>query len=303
MSRARDADLVFVVAPTNRGWILEGICREVEQRHPGVTAFHYGNGPLPPGRAYFFTHYMLFQDHMDDPALNSARSLVWFTHPSWSDRRGRRAVVRSLERCSRLISTSSMHAQTLRTASRSLARKTEVVLPGVDHARFEPHARGGGAVGLCSAYYARKAPGDVLGLVRALPHRRFRLLGRGWEEAPQFEQLMAQANFEYLEAGFDDYPTFYRTLDVFVSPSVLEGGPIPLLEAMASNVVPVATRTGFAPDLISHGDNGLIVDVGAGVHALADAVERAFALEAEVSSSVAHLTWDRFAERVIDLSR
>jgi glycosyltransferase involved in cell wall biosynthesis len=59
-----------------------------------------------------------------------------------------------------------------------------------------------------------------------------------------------------------DLPRLYHALDLYVSPSRDEGGPAGVLEAMASGVAVVSTRTGIPADLIAHGRNGLLVDVG-----------------------------------------
>jgi glycosyltransferase involved in cell wall biosynthesis len=87
-------------------------------------------------------------------------------------------------------------------------------------------------------------------------------------------------------------------MSVFVSASELEGGPIPLLEAMMSNVVPVASKTGFAPDIIRHGKNGFIFDVGATAQTVCLLIERAFTVECNVHETVQHCSWDDFAANV-----
>jgi glycosyltransferase involved in cell wall biosynthesis len=168
---------------------------------------------------------------------------------------------------------------------------------------FVGHERGEGAVGLCSAYYERKAPGTVVELVRAMPHRRFRLLGPGWRGTPEFAALEMMPNFEYSELPYEQYPSWYRGIDVFLSPSDLEGGPIPLLEAMMANAVPVATRTGIAPDVIRHGENGFLCEPGVAAPDLAALVDRAYDLAGPVRPTVEHLTWDRFAQMTPVLGR
>jgi hypothetical protein len=87
-------------------------------------------------------------------------------------------------------------------------------------------------------------------------------------------------------------------MSVFVSASELEGGPIPLLEAMMSNAVPVASRTGFAPDIIEHGRNGFIFDVGATAETVAPLIEQAFGIDCDVHDTVRHCSWDHFAANV-----
>jgi len=50
-----------------------------------------------------------------------------------------------------------------------------------------------------------------------------------------------------------DTPGFYRMIDIFISASNFEGGPITLLEAIASNNVVVSTKVGLVPQLIEMG--------------------------------------------------
>ena len=55
---------------------------------------------------------------------------------------------------------------------------------------------------------------------------------------------------------------YLRCMDVFVIPSLSEGCPNVLLEAMAAARAVVATKTGAIPDMIRDGESGLLVDPG-----------------------------------------
>ncbi|MEK7125264.1 MAG: glycosyltransferase family 4 protein, partial [Patescibacteria group bacterium] len=65
---------------------------------------------------------------------------------------------------------------------------------------------------------------------------------------------------------------YLKAFDALVLPSVKEGFPWILLEAMAAKVPVIATRVGAVPELIESGRNGLIVPP-ANVPGLANAIE------------------------------
>ncbi len=56
--------------------------------------------------------------------------------------------------------------------------------------------------------------------------------------------------------------SYLSHMDVFVIPSLSEGCPNTLLEAMAAAKPVVATKTGAIPEIIRDGENGLLVDAG-----------------------------------------
>lgn len=62
---------------------------------------------------------------------------------------------------------------------------------------------------------------------------------------------------EYAEIG-----RLFQCLDLYIVASREEGGPKAVLEAMASGVPLVSTRVGQAVDLIEHGHNGWLAEVG-----------------------------------------
>jgi glycosyltransferase involved in cell wall biosynthesis len=54
----------------------------------------------------------------------------------------------------------------------------------------------------------------------------------------------------------------FRTADIFVYPSYHEGMPMAVIEAMACGLPIIASRVGGLPDLVLHGQNGLLVPAG-----------------------------------------
>lgn len=57
-----------------------------------------------------------------------------------------------------------------------------------------------------------------------------------------------------------EMPGFYNSIDVITCASDAEGDPRPLIEGMACGCFPVTVDVGIVPELVRHGDNGLIVE-------------------------------------------
>jgi glycosyltransferase involved in cell wall biosynthesis len=72
-----------------------------------------------------------------------------------------------------------------------------------------------------------------------------------------------------------DVPRILRSLDLYVQPSLWEGIPLTLLEAMGAGVPAISTRVGRAAEVIQDGENGSLVPPG-DVPALALAILKAY---------------------------
>jgi hypothetical protein len=59
----------------------------------------------------------------------------------------------------------------------------------------------------------------------------------------------------------EDLAAIYRCLDVYWVTARIEGGPVPLLEAMSSGVCCVTTPVGIAPELVRDGDNAFLAPI------------------------------------------
>jgi glycosyltransferase involved in cell wall biosynthesis len=92
-------------------------------------------------------------------------------------------------------------------------------------------------------------------------------------DGPLKTSLMIQSKgLPVIFAGVrNDMPTMYALMDVFVLPSLDEGLPMVLLEAMASKTPVIATPVGEIPTVIEDNHSGLLVPPG-DVNALAEAM-------------------------------
>jgi len=96
---------------------------------------------------------------------------------------------------------------------------------------------------------------------------------------------------------------FYRGLDACICTSRVEGGPHSLLEASACGVPVISTRVGLAPELIRHGDNGLLIErsiqaIREAVTFLRDRRDLRSVMGAQARTVIEQgWTWDRQAPR------
>lgn len=295
-------DWAFLVHAKSRGWILDAICREVGSRQSASWKVVYYPDRGPDAKNYFFSHHSLFETFVERESdkLKDARILVWYTHPRVETPASVASLLLAFDRATKVIFTCESNRQIW--LDRGLPfEKTAVILGAADPDLFRYHERGNGAVGLSSSFYERKNPDSLLEVMKLLPHRQFQLLGRNWNQYASFEEMKALPNFTYTSAPYRHYGDIYSGWDVFLSISRLEGGPIPLIEAMMSNAVPVASRTGFAPDIISHGQNGFIFDLDASSETIAEMIEAAYDLPGNIRQTVENLTWDNLSSAIVKL--
>ena len=164
-----------------------------------------------------------------------------------------------------------------------LKNKLEIYHMASDPELFLPKIRtGNGCVGFCMNYLERKNPELVIAIIKGMPSKEFILIGPNWKKYSRFKEIENLPNFAYYDVPYEEYPELYHKMDVFVSTSYLEGGPVPLLEAMLSNVVPVVSNTGFARDLIIHGKNGFLFETNEEAGTVIDLINKAFDLRESV---------------------
>ncbi len=92
-------------------------------------------------------------------------------------------------------------------------------------------------------------------------------------------------------------PALYATHDIFVFPSLVEGMPLTLLEAMASAMPVVTTNTCGMADIVENGMNGILVPAAdsakivAAVEDLCDSIELRKKLGSAAQETARRLTW------------
>ncbi len=123
-------------------------------------------------------------------------------------------------------------------------------------------------VGLVANYRPRKGIDVLIESTRHLPHGapiHLLLVGAGMDD-PRLARVIASSPFRdrIHRTGFRaDACTIIAACDCAVLPSLKrEGLPKTVIEAMAYGVPPVVTDTGGSPELVAHGESGLVVPTG-----------------------------------------
>jgi glycosyltransferase involved in cell wall biosynthesis len=196
-------------------------------------------------------------------------------------------ILKLLRRADCVVATSAASAH--EALEQGFSRGQVVCIPnGVDIRRFAP--RSGPAQArtriLC---VGRLIPGkghavllDAFAqLCRECGSLRLEIVGDGPEKRALERKAghlgLARAVVFHGEAA--SVETFFDNTAVAVQPSLSEGMSNVMLEAMAAGLPVVATRTGAAPDVISDGVNGFLVDPGS-ADQIRDAVKTIIADEA-----------------------
>jgi glycosyltransferase involved in cell wall biosynthesis len=250
--------ITYVAREADKDWIFGAkVSRLAKFSELNATAyFHDRLRDLPDSDGYFFVfHQYFYRAIRHNPKILNKRNIVMFTHLNWTFSFSQSHVIWCLNKADKVICLNSSVQKELIAAGLH-PDKTELIHIASNPDFFYPHERKKGSVGFCSAFGDRKNPEMVYNLVKYMPERHFYMIGRYWDQYEKYDELISFPNFTYFEnEEYEKYPDLYNKIDIFISPSTLEGGPVPVLEAMLSNCFPIASKTGFCPDVINHADS------------------------------------------------
>jgi glycosyltransferase involved in cell wall biosynthesis len=311
-----------------------------ELRGYGVEVVELGGGPSPLGRLRRFWQVLTLLRRQSGAVLHLIESwpvgdgLVILA----AKLAGIRAIVSteteytgaasSLKRLSvrlrdrmldRVVCVSRLNADAV--ASERDGHKITVITNGFDETRFDPAQAYGGRVRALAGAGEKSLVVGTMGRVSdprkgltyflemarlLLAERRdyrFVVAGEGdpgdLGDAKEFVTFLGR---------YPDSAEFYAGLDIFVLPSLSEGGPITVLEAMAMARPVVSTRVGMVPDVLTDGVTGLILPPG-DADALAGAISKLATDLSEAQSMgrrarervLSEFTLDAIVERYVDL--
>jgi glycosyltransferase involved in cell wall biosynthesis len=216
------------------------------------------------------------------PAAKLAGAAAVHTkHGENLEQHGRRVIARRIvgRLADAFVAVSPTTAAAARRTRDVAARRIRVIPNGIDTARYGPDPRArsdvrrelgipedawvAGTVGRLASEKNQKL---LLESLAGALHERARVVIVG--EGPERGALAAAAAglnltpWVHLTGARADVQRLLAAFDVFALPSISEGLPLVVLEAMATALPIVASRVGGVPDVILEGETGLLVPPG-----------------------------------------
>lgn len=296
--------ITYVARDADKTWIFGAKVRRLA-KHSLLNAkpyFHAKLRNLPQSDAYFFIFPNYFCRAMrHNPFILNRKNIVMYTHANWTNSYSKTHIAWCLNKADKVICLNSTTEKQLIEIGVNKS-KIEIIHIASCPDTFYAHTRNKGAVGFCCAFSQRKNPELIFNIIKNMPEKQFYLIGVLWENFDKFKELNSLSNFTYINnADYSEYPKLYNEIDTFISASFLEGGPVPLLEAMFSNCFPISSKTGFCTDIIEHGVNGFLFEAKTSATEVIELIKKADQMTTDTRKTVMPYSWKNCSLKIDEL--
>ena len=202
---------------SDRGWILERLAQEIANRYEYVTYSTEINTSVP---ILYYMTYGTWKQRRIAPV-----EIGYFAHlePVGEARDKFFNVASNVDHC---ICHSQLYENLLREHG---VNEVTTVAPGVDIDRFSPEVK----IGVVGRTYHTGRKGErLVAEVLDVPNIKWHFTGDGWP-------------YPGLHLADEDMPEFYRSMDYILVPSLYEGGPMCVVEALACGTTVIAPPVGW----------------------------------------------------------
>lgn len=246
---------------SDRGWILERLAKEIASRYEYVT---YSTTANPEAPIQYYMTYSTWKGRV------SPFEISFFTHlePQGKARERFFQVAKNTDYC---VCMSRKYEEILR--QHGIAHVT-TISPGIDIDQFIPKIK----IGVVGRTYRTGRKGEnLIADVLDIPYIEWYFTGEGWPSPA-------------LNIPDEKMPDFYNSMDYILVPSLYEGGPMCVLEALACGKEVIAPPVGWVPQYPHiEFETGNSKDLR---RVLEDLVKNRF----ELRSSVLDKTWQNWAK-------
>ncbi len=260
--------------------------------------------------------------HAQTRVVHTFHGIHYLHSPDWRKRFIQSAIDRMLARHTDRTICVAESDRELALRHRLARREDSVVIRnGIDLSRFAGIGRRRAPgkrpmIGTIGRMHVQKGQRHFLeaaaAILRTHPHARFRIIGDGElrETLERLRQDLGLNDRVEFSGERADAAAELARMDVFLLPSLWEGLPYVLLEAMAAGVPVVATAVDGNKELITHGMNGLLVPAadpeamaGAALSLLDDPARRRILIDGGKRTVRDSFDLDAMVERTVDVYR
>lgn len=257
-----------------KNWILDAIAKEAAEschikvnlvylpvrKYELLTAFLAKiKIKTKSSKLNLFFHHRTFLKYLESNTIQFEDNRIFLTHFD------NEADLLQIVRCESLVSKFIVQNSDLKNKlmSHGINSSKLIIYPGaIDRKVFFPSIN----FSTENQYFLisgdckpRKNPDFIKWIVQKFPERNFIIHGTGWDvyDNGVFTRL---PNVEIRPFKLANQGELLRRATAFISVAKNEGGPISLLEALASGTPVLASNVGFSKDIVK-AENGLVVDL------------------------------------------
>lgn len=254
----------------DRGWILERIADEIKAQCPREWEVRITD----QGSEWADLRYSI--PYSKQSEVGDALKVCYFTHQEEIEP-AKSNFIEQARLADFCVAPSKKYTELLKSHG---ITEIETITTGVDLNKFDVKLRVG-VVG--RTYHTGRKGEDLVKECMDMGHIEFLFTGTGWPGPAR-------------HLGDDELPEFYRSLDVLLVPSRIEGGPVPLMEALAVGCPVIApSDIGFVAEFPHIPfENGNVSD-------LRRVLEEMVSEKLLLRESVLDFSWESFALKHVDL--
>jgi glycosyltransferase involved in cell wall biosynthesis len=256
-----NSKILQVLDPSHKNWVLGGLFRDINNESVNYCKQQIFLGS-PFSNQNFFSWFITILRILKykkilfssiTPLENYLKIMkffpkfqkigLWFTHQEGLYTENQ---IYAINYCDFIFVHSLKQKSALEDISNS---KIICTLGAVKTQNFNPRAVSGERIVWVGTTAERKNPNSIIDLAVKNPQLDFRILGKGWIGTEYYSAIKNLQNVEYTEIKSALSSRDFDGCDVYLCTSVVEGGPMPLLETIAAGLHPITTDVGFARDV------------------------------------------------------
>jgi len=256
------AKINVVIDYSHINWVLGGLFREVIQADPKSYSRMIVISPIRSRyvfmsliRVYFlipkkniilFSSLTPFENFLKLKPFSKSKKIVWFTH---SEEKPTNRVISKLNQASIILCQSNREKNNLK----NLGVNVPIIpfMGAIDPSRFKLAPLKGSKIVIVGTAANRKNPHIILALAEKYPELNFKIIGKNWSnDTSLFRALFNFKNIEYIEIKGPVRSSDFDYCSHYLMVSTIEGGPISLIEAVASGLIPICTNTGIVEEFL-----------------------------------------------------